>query len=303
MTDIDAPGIGHNNPPLAAEIAATEDLAAVVTDWLRDSSYAGLTPRVTELLAEAAPIVEAGALTDNGGKDRCAALIKKARDLWKEIEAAHDKEAVPYLRGKQAVDQFFFGLMDMLGRRAKTGKAGIGNVLNDMLTAYDRRKLAEERARRDAEARKAAVEEAVRRMAAERAERDAREAAAAAERARKPETQQVKTEAAEQRMMEAAGAKAAAEVAAAGAERAYVDTLAKPADIMRNRSADGTLSTMATESFAEIEDDTLLDRDKLWPFISLDAKEKALRAWAKTTGHGQPMTGARIGKRQKSVVR
>ncbi len=73
---------------------------------------------------------------------------------------------------------------------------------------------------------------------------------------------------------------------------------------MRHRDTEsGTLSTMADEPYAEILDAALLDKNTLWPFISEDAKGKALRAWAKTTGHRQQMAGASIGKRQKSVVR
>ena len=53
---------------------------------------------------------------------------------------------------------------------------------------------------------------------------------------------------------------------------------------------------MTTESYAVIEDEALLDKEKLWPFISLDAKEKAFRAWAKTTGHNVQMLGAKVGR-------
>ena len=95
----------------------------------------------------------------------------------------------------------------------------------------------------------------------------------------------------------------AASAAADQAEAAYVETLAKPAELMRNRGADGTLTTMARENYAEIVDEAQLDKIALWPFISLDAKEKALRQWAKTTGHSKQMSGAAIGSRSKSVVR
>ena len=93
------------------------------------------------------------------------------------------------------------------------------------------------------------------------------------------------------------------ELAIGKAEQAHIDTLAKPADIMRTRGTDGTLSTMATEPFAEVTDRDQLDKAKLWPFFTDEAIEKALRAWAKTTGHKVSMDGASIGKRPKSVVR
>ena len=44
-------------------------------------------------------------------------------------------------------------------------------------------------------------------------------------------------------------------------------------------------------------------RDGLWPGYSMDAKEKAVRAWAKNTGYLIQMEGATIGKRPKSIVR
>ena len=44
---------------------------------------------------------------------------------------------------------------------------------------------------------------------------------------------------------------------------------------MRQRGTDGTLTTMARENYAEVLDATKLDKEALWPFISLEAKEKA----------------------------
>ena len=125
----------------------------------------------------------------------------------------------------------------------------------------------------------------------------------AAERARKPETTVAKSAMADLAESAASGSKIEADLALGKAEEAHIATLAKPADLVRTRVDEGPTVTMATEPYAIIEDESLLDRDRLWAFISLDAKEKALRAWAKTTGYNHPMAGAKIGRRPRSVVR
>ena len=87
------------------------------------------------------------------------------------------------------------------------------------------------------------------------------------------------------------------------AQQAHIDTLAKPADIVRTRVEEGPTVTMQREAFAIVVDAALLDVAKLWPFVALAEKEKALRAWAKNTGYGTQMPGAEVGYRPKTVVR
>jgi hypothetical protein len=291
---------GSNNPPLARSISAEENFSATVTSFL-DEEYRELPKTVEALLVEARDLPKE--IPDDTIKGRVASLIKRFRDTTARIEAFRVKEGEPYLRGKQAVDQFFFGMQDKCARRDKKAKPGAADVLQQRLTDYDTKVLAAEQERR----RRIAEEEArVAREAQERAAREAREAEEArlaAERARKPEIIEQKEAVADQKQVAASEAKVDAGIAVGRAEAAYVDTLAKPADIMRHRGDDGTLSTMATEPYAEVENYDLLDMTKLWPFISTDAKDKALRSWARTTGHSQPMAGAKIGKRPKSVVR
>ena len=307
MTDQTAvaelPGLGHNQPPLGKLIAGEQgDFAAVVTAYLEEE-FAKQPQIVAELLTEARDLPDR--IEDDETQGKVATLIKKIRDQSKLLDAMHEKEKQPYLRGGQAVDQFFFGQMDKLARRAKTNRAGAADILQARLTDYDTRKLAEEQARRRAEAERQEREAREAREREAEAARKAEEARLAADRARAPAQVEQKSALADQHETEAAVAAAEAERAQVMAEQARVDTYAKPADIMRSRGDDGTLTTMATESYAEVVpgQDGLLDKDKLWPFISLDAKEKALRAWAKTTGYTQQMPGATIGKRPKSVVR
>jgi hypothetical protein len=266
------------------------------------SEYNHLSVKADELLSEAFLQIEAG-IDDQDAKSKVASLIKRLRDADKQVEAIRELEKMPHYRRGQGVDQFFNGLRDKLFKREKRGRDGGGDQLQTMLTEYDTQLLREEQERRRKEAEAAQREWQRKEAELREAARVAQEKAEAAERARKAETQAAKTAAADEASRIAADARIAAEASAEKAEAAHVATLSRPADIMRQRGQDGTLTTMAREYYAEIEDAHLLDAEVLWPFVPIDAKEKALRAWAKTTGHRTQMPGAAIGSRPKSVVR
>lgn len=276
------------------------DFARLETERL-EMDYAKVAETAAALEAEADPLPEE--IPDADGKAIVVDLIKRVRDTSARAEALRVVEKEPHYRRGQGVDQFFFGIIDRLSRRTPKNKPGLGDVLQGRLTRYDTRVLEAERARlrliAEEEARKAAAARAEQ----ERLAREAEEKRLAAERARKPETQVAKEEAAQQAEQAASVASVETQIAERAAEDAYVGTLAKPADIMRTRTAGGTLSTVARENYAELVDATKLDVAKLWPFVSLDAKEKALKAWARNTGFTQQMDGAAIGSRPKSVVR
>lgn len=276
------------------------DYAKLEVDRLR-IDYAPIAETAIELEHAADQIPDE--IPDGGVKETVVDLIKRGRDLVRRADVLREVEKQPHYRRGQGADQFFFGIIDRLAKRERRNRDGAMDVLQSKLTAYDTRKLLEEQARRREEAL-AAEREATRLRAveAERA-RLAEEARLAAERARKPETAAAKEGIAAAAETLATEAGIDASLATNRAEAAYVDTLARPADIMRTRTSAGSLSTMATEKYAEIEDATLLDKGALWPYISFAEKEKALRAWAKGTGHNQQMTGAKIGDRPKSVVR
>jgi hypothetical protein len=263
--------------------------------------YQNMGVQVEDLIAAASEIPEK--IEDEATKSRVVSLIKSIRDQGKRIDGVRELEKMPHLRRGQGCDQFFNGMLDKLLKRDKRAKDGIGDSLNARLTDYDTRVLLAEQERRRQIAAEEARKAAAARAEQERLAKEAEEKRLAAERARKPETQAVKEAAAVEVETQSSAARIEAQVAEDKAEAAYVETLARPADIMRQRGADGTLSTMAREFYAEVEDANKLDRDALWPFISLDAKEKALRQWAKNTGHKQQMAGAAIGDRPKSVVR
>lgn len=293
--------IGANNPPLARSIAAeTGDFAAVVTAFLQDE-YAQYPGQLEALLTEAAELP--ATINSTEDKEATASVVKRLRDLNNKFDSFQKKEKQPYLRGGQAVDQFFFGMMDKLVRRAKGNQAGAGDALLSRITAYDDRLIAEERERRrlaEAEAARVAAA-AARKLAEEQAE--AERLRLAAERARTDETRQAKAALAAEAEQKASAAAVEATLAAETAEVARVDTYVKPADIVRHRGSEGTLSTGGTEKYAEITDRDALDMNKLRPFIDFASLEKALRAWARTTDFNVPMAGAAIGKRNKSRVR
>lgn len=243
-------------------------------------------------------------IPDDDGKAIVVDFIKRTRDTTARAEALRVVEKEPHYRRGQGVDQFFFGrIIDRLARRDRKNKPGIADISQARLTAYDTRKLEEERARlrliADEEARKAAAARAEEARLAQEAE----ERRLAAERARKPDTQAAKEAAAVQAEQAASAAAVETQIAARAAEEAYIGTLAKPADLMRTRTAGGTLSTVARENYAEITDVTKLDMAILWPLVSLKEKERVLNAWARNTGFTQQMAGAAIGSRPRSVVR
>lgn len=265
------------------------------------SDYAELMNTVSTLTAEAEALP--ADIPDDETKGVVVDLIKRIRDAKVRVEAFHEVEKQPYFRRGQGVDQFFFGIWDRLMKRTKANRDGIGDDLLKRLTAYDTRKLAEEQEKRRREweaAEKIRIAAENKRIEEERIAEAAR---LAAERARKPETTAAKTEIADQAEVQAGSARVEETVAAAQAEAAYIPTLSRPADIMRTRTAGGTLSTMATEPYAEIVKVGELDAVKLWAFVPFAEKEKALRAWAKSTGHAEQMAGAKIGRRPKSTVR
>jgi hypothetical protein len=286
------PGIGDNSGSPDYALQEVERLG---------KDYELLSTTAMELIAEKEliPLV----IEDDETKGKTTSLIKRIRDAAKRADAFREAEKGPHFRRGQGVDQFFFGIVDRLQRRDKKARPGAADTLLERLTAYDNKKLMEEQERRRKAAEEAAALERQQRAEAARLAAEAEERRLAAERARKPETSAAKQAVADQAQAQASAAAIDAQLAANVAEDRYVETLARPADIMRNRGSDGTLSTMAREPYAEITDAALLDKAALWPFIPVAAKETALRQWARTTGHNQQMAGAAIGHRNKSSVR
>jgi hypothetical protein len=100
-----------------------------------------------------------------------------------------------------------------------------------------------------------------------------------------------------------ADAKAAADLAAEQAKEAELATLVRSADLTRVRGADGVMLTTAREPYAILTDRALVDMEALRPYFTDFEIEKAIRGWAKATGHKVQMAGAEIGFRNKGVTR
>lgn len=294
-------GIGHNDPgTLPYQIAKTENLAGQVDDYLNDE-YGEMRQTLQTFVDRFNEIPET--IEDDDALGVASKLTKDIADFRNRVEATRVNEKEPYHRAGQAVDNFFVPMREKVGRQDRKQKPGLRDVIQHRIDAYMQRKLEAERAARRAEEERLAREAEERRRAEEAARRAAEEAAAAAERARKAETKAAKEAAAEEAARLAAAAEAEKRIAEAAAEDAKINAMAKPADMVRTRVAEGPTVTMAREPYAVVTDAALLDKNALWPFISLAEKEKALRAWARNNGHTATMPGASVGFRQKSVVR
>lgn len=283
--------IGHNVAP---------DYAATITDRL-EQDYAELTKGAQALLEEARLLPKE--ITSDEEMGPHATLIERMRDTSARIESFRVVEKEPHMRASQAVDQFFFGWFEKLARRAKTGKPGAADILQARVNDYMQRKLdAERRARAAAEAAARAAEEALRKER-EEAARKAAEAHAAAERARKAENIKAHELRAAEEAAKAAQLAAEQARAAEAADDARIDTLAKPADMVRTRLEGGPMVTMRQVPVVVIEEVEKLDMAKLWPHLKEEHILTALKAWAKTTGYKKQMAGATIKMVDEAVVR
>lgn len=288
----DRPGIGHNDP-------GSDGAAERVTAQLNDS-YGELLKNVDALLDEAREAPKS--IESDEQMQPVIGLIKRLKDAAKRCESHHDAEKSPHLRAGEAVDGFFFKVWEKLARRKKADKPGAADVLQARVHDYQERKLEVERARRQREADEAARKEQAARAESDRLAREAEEKRLAAERARKPEKVEEKTAAAQQAEGKADLANVNAMIAGDASREAEVAAKAKPADIVRTRTDEG-MATMGREAYAEVIDYDKLDRDKLWMFVDRKEIDKALRAWARTTGHKEMMDGASIGHRNKTNIR
>lgn len=301
------PQIEPLNPRAVPGSNQAPDFAQIVTDRIA-SEYAEFKTTLADMRSEADKLPNP--VTSDDDALASGALIKRFRDLDSRVEAVRIMEKEPYLRGGNAVDSWFNVLRDMIGKRNKndrSAKPGIADVLQARINDYQDRKLAAERARlaaQQAEAARVAQEAA--RKAAEEA-RQAEEARLSAERARKPENIVTKNAAAVEQERRAIEAQIEAKRQADQAEEARLDTLASAADLVRTRGSDssgaGVLLTSQKEPYALLVDRNKVDMNALRPYFTEAEIEKALRGWAKATGHRTQMEGAEIGHRNKGVTR
>ena len=288
------------NPRAVPGSNLAPDYAREVTDRMA-ADYAELSRTTSALLDEARALP--GTVENDESMGLAARVIVRLRDTASRAVALHRKEKEPFLRGGEAVDQFFFSLVDKLARRQRTNKPGAADILQARVDAYVTAKAAEERRKREEEARRAA--EAERKAAEER--RKADEARARAEeiarRARKVETIEAAQEHARQLAAEAAQKADEQEAARGASQDARAAAAAPTADLIRSRTDEGHLVTAKREPFVEIVEEMQLDALALWPFVKSEHKLQALRAWAKITQHKQQMPGAIIELRDRAVIR
>lgn len=294
--------MNERNPRAVVGSNQAPDYAQRVTDQMaRD--YAALVDSVTALLDKARALPRE--INDDETAIAVGGVVKELRDAYKRADAYRAAEKEPHLRSEQAVDQFFFGLMEKLAKRNprdRSQKPGGADVLQARIDDFLERKRLEEEARRRREADEAARLAREAQDKADREAREAEEARLAAERARKPEIVESKTAVADVKEQAAEAARIEADLALSRAEEAHIATLAKPAEMSRTRG-DGVLLTQAKQPYAYLVDRTKLDKDALWPFFTEAEIEKALRGWAKVTGHNKQMDGAEIGHGRKGVTR
>lgn len=297
-TDTDTRGIGDN---------VNIDQGQIVNDRLV-IDYAEQRKTLDELLAEAAKRTPA-VKSDDEAVAR-GSLIKRFRDLDGRLESHREAEKNPYYRACNAVDNFFFSMRDIIGKRKKNDrsvKPGITDIMQGEIDDWQNEKIAIEAARlarEKEEADRKAREEAAR---LRKLQEEAEERERAAARARSEETRKARQAEADAAHEKAAVAKAQAELAEEQAKEATAATFVKPADIVRVRGNDsrggGVMLTTAREGYATLTDRRLVNMEALRPYFTDAEIEKALRGFAKATDYKVEMAGAAIGTRNKGVTR
>src|SRR6516164_9943497 len=283
------------------------DQAQIVSDRLT-ALYFQSVQSIDELLGKVPSMPEK--VSSDADALMLGALIKQLRDQDNKLEAFRESEKQPFLRGGNAVDNFFHSLRDKIARRKRgdrSVKPGAIDILQGRIDVWQEQKRLAERARLEAErleaARIAREEQTRLRKALEEAEA----ARLAAERARKEETKAAKAALADAQALAAANAKALADLAAEKERDAQLATEIRTADIVRVRGNDangsGVMLTSKQEGYAILTDRALIDMDALRPYFTDFEIEKALRGWAKSTDHKVQMAGAEIGKRNVGVTR
>lgn len=285
--------IGDNQAPAYAE-RITEQM---------ERDYKALTEGIAALLDKARN--QPHEVTTDAEATAMGLVVKELRETDRRAEAYRVAEKEPHKAAADAVDAFFFSWREKIGRRNprdRSQKPGAADILQARVDSYLERKRIEEEDRRRREAEEAARKAREAQEKADREAREAEQARLAAERARKPEQIAAKEAVADHREEAAAASAVDAQVAAEEAQAAHIATLATPAEMARTRG-DGVLLTQARQPYAIMLDRAKLDKEKLWPFFTDAEVEKALRGWARVTGHNQQMEGAEIGFQRKGVTR
>lgn len=258
------PPLGHNNPPdpIADLQSRLVDTHQELID--RGDQLAGMAERLpTEC-------------TDEDTAQKLADAIKQCAAFEKNSEAARVSAKEPHLAAGRAVDGWFKKLADPV--------SGVKAAMARLLTTYQRKKEAEERARLQAEARAAEErrkeEERQRRAAQQEAQRKQDEADRLQREAKSKADAEAAAKAqaeADKAAQDARDAAAQAAVAREEANTAKADAIAKPAELTRTRSDLGSVASLRRTWDYEIE------KDEDVPRMFLTVDHAAIKAFIKSS--------------------
>lgn len=262
---------GTNNPPSDIEILQEKLREELASLFGRQKALLGAVDR--------APLL----IDDEETSGKMADLARQIAACRKAIEDRRVAAKEPFLALERAVDAVCVKPRDELDKAKK--------LIADRLTAWQRKKEAEERRRRE-EAERAAAE------AAKRAQEEANKAAAT-----------LQTEA---DLDAAIAAEDLAKQATADAAAASRASNAKAAELSRTRGDYGAVASL--RGFIDFDglDRATLELDALRPYLPQDAIEKAVRAYIRARGEellpviragNQPLKGVRIFENSRTAVR
>ena len=252
----DTATLGHNNPPNDAE---TLKAALAENNYNLLEHAANLCNAANRIPAEITEAETAGKAAD---------FIKQVTGAKKKLEALRVSEKEPYLTLGRVVDGFFKGVIDPLDIATKKALKP--------LDAYNIRIAAEERRRREEEARIAREKQA-----------EEMRVAAALEKAKF-------TEAANQVLDQAAASEAVAQTLQKEAE-------AKPAHLGHVRGESGARAALVTRWVGEVTDLAAIDLETLRHHLGPDAIQKALNSYVRAGG--RELRGAKIFEESTTQVR
>ena len=195
-------------------------------------------------------------------------FIKLVNGSKKNLENNRVTEKEPFLKLGRVVDGFFKTVTDSLDKaKARAQKP---------LDAYLLKKAAEERKRREEEA-----------AALRKKQEEELAAANALEKANK-------ATASDNMLEQAAATEAAAQKAQEAAE-------AKQSDMAKARGTMGAVASLRTRIVGEVVDMKTIDLEKLRPYMTMEAVQKALNLYV--SAGGRELRGANIYEKSETVVR
>jgi hypothetical protein len=274
-------------PVSAAEASAGHNKPAILTADMMARDFAYLEESLGEIEAkvkDCPPVVE-----DDDDLEIVREAVKRCMGASKRLETLRVETKEPYLAATRIIDGHFGKLKELV--------SGWQTAIEARAHRYLKKKEAAEKARREQEAREAAVRFAKaedRRRQAEAERQKAEQELIASQQA----TQRISVEQhqrQENARLQEARLRAEAIQAEAEAHKTQQQAEASPADMARTRSADG-LSTLQQVWTFEILDPHAVDLQDpvLRSFIPWADVEKAIGRYVRTHKDTRPLKGVRI---------